>query len=49
MWPIVATAGSTRGDVAYAILESDADYGGSMRLFLRRLGQGHPRGRAARH
>lgn len=49
MWPVVATAGSTRGDVAYAVLESDADYGGSMRLFLRRLGQGHPRGRAARH
>jgi hypothetical protein len=49
MWPIIATAGSTRGDVAYAILENDALYGGSMRLFLRRLGQGHARGRAARH
>jgi hypothetical protein len=49
MWPIVATAGSTPGDIAYAVLENDDVYGGAMRLFLRRLGQGQPRGRAARH
>jgi hypothetical protein len=49
MWPIVATAGSTRGDVAYAGLQEDAVYGGAMRLFLRRLGQGQARGRATRH
>ena len=49
MWPIVATAGSTQGDIAYAVLQEDPIYGGSMRLFLRRLGQGQPRGRAARH
>jgi len=49
MWPIVATAGSTLGDIAYAVLENDAVYGGAPRLYLRRVGQGQPRGRAARH
>jgi hypothetical protein len=49
MWPIVATPGSTPGDIAYAVLENDDVYGGAMRLFIRRLGQGQPRGRATRH
>ena len=49
MWPIVATAGSMFGDIAYTVLENDDVYGGAPRLFLRRMGQGHPRGRAARH
>jgi hypothetical protein len=49
MWPILATAGSTLGDIAYTVLENDDAYGGAPRLFLRRLGQGQVRGRAARH
>lgn len=49
MWPIVATAGSTIGDIAYTVLENDDAYGGAPRLFIRRMGQGHARGRVARH
>lgn len=49
MWPMLATAGSNRGDLAYAVLQHDEAYGSATRLFLRRLGASPARGHAARH
>jgi hypothetical protein len=50
MWPMLATAGSSRGDLAYGILEQqDPEHGAALRLFVRRVGENRARGRAVRH
>ncbi|HEV7764811.1 MAG TPA: hypothetical protein VGQ76_07420 [Thermoanaerobaculia bacterium] len=49
MWPMLATAGGNRGDLAYGVLQPDEAYGSALRLFVRRLGESQARGRATRH
>lgn len=49
MSPVLSTTGGRTGDFVYGMLMDDDAYGGTMRLFSRRIGQSSSRGRAVRH